>query len=72
MRLLKAFGLFWYDFVVGDDWKIAAYVLATLTVTAVLVARGAVGDTLVAVGCTLLLMAGFALGVSRDARRSRR
>ena len=23
MRRLKAFGLFWYDFVVGDDWRIA-------------------------------------------------
>jgi uncharacterized membrane protein len=26
-RRLKAFGLFWYDFVIGDDWQIAAGVL---------------------------------------------
>jgi uncharacterized membrane protein len=30
---LKAFGTFWYDFVVGDDWRIAAAVVVALTVT---------------------------------------
>lgn len=23
MKRLKAFGIFWYDFIIGDDWKIA-------------------------------------------------
>jgi hypothetical protein len=27
---LKAFGAFWYDFVIGDDWVIAAGVVAGL------------------------------------------
>jgi uncharacterized membrane protein len=27
LRRLKSFGLFWYDFVIGDDWQIAAGVL---------------------------------------------
>jgi uncharacterized membrane protein len=30
---LKAFGLFWYDFVIGDDWQIAAGVALGLAVT---------------------------------------
>ena len=30
---LKAVGRFWYDFVVGDDWRIAAGVLAMLAIT---------------------------------------
>ena len=30
MRLLKAFGRFWWDFLVGDDWKIAATVASGL------------------------------------------
>ena len=30
---LKAFGRFWYDFVVGDDWRIAAGVLVMLAIT---------------------------------------
>ena len=24
MRALKSFGAFWYDFVIGDDWQVAA------------------------------------------------
>ena len=27
MRRLRAFGAFWYDFVVGDDWLIAVGVV---------------------------------------------
>ena len=30
---LKAFGAFWYDFVVGDDWRIAVVVVAALAIT---------------------------------------
>lgn len=30
---LKAFGGFWYDFVVGDDWRVAVGVVAALLVT---------------------------------------
>ncbi len=37
MKQLKAFGAFWYDFIVGDDWHVAALVVAGLAVTAVLV-----------------------------------
>ena len=37
MSKLKAFGLFWYDFIIGDDWRVAALVAAGLAVTAVLV-----------------------------------
>ena len=37
MKQLKAFGAFWYDFIVGDDWHVAVFVVIGLTVTAVLV-----------------------------------
>jgi hypothetical protein len=30
---LRAFGAFWYDFVVGDDWRVAVVVIAALAVT---------------------------------------
>ena len=33
---LKAFGAFWYDFIVGDDWRIALGVVLALAVTYVL------------------------------------
>ena len=33
---LKAFGAFWWDFIVGDDWRIAAGVILGLALTAAL------------------------------------
>ena len=40
MRRLKAFGLFWWDFVVGDDWRMAAGVVVVLAVSAVVSHQG--------------------------------
>ena len=40
MAFLKGFVDFWYDFLIGDDWKIAAAVAAVLAVGAVVVASG--------------------------------
>jgi hypothetical protein len=37
IRRLKAFGAFWYDFVIGDDWLVAAGIAAALVITAILV-----------------------------------
>ncbi|MHB8465044.1 MAG: hypothetical protein ACYDH6_18000 [Acidimicrobiales bacterium] len=34
--MLKRFGQFWYDFIVGDDWRIAVGVVFTLAATDVL------------------------------------
>ncbi len=36
-RWLRSFGAFWYDFIIGDDWRVAAVVAAALAVTALLV-----------------------------------
>ena len=36
LRALKSFGAFWYDFVIGDDWQVAAIVVVALAVTALL------------------------------------
>jgi len=33
---LRAIGAFWYDFVIGDDWRGAAVVAVALALTAVL------------------------------------
>ena len=37
MRRLKSIGAFWYDFVVGDDWRGAAAVALALAATVLLV-----------------------------------
>lgn len=36
-RWLRGVGAFWYDFIIGDDWRGAAAVLAALVTTALLV-----------------------------------
>ena len=36
MRYVIAFARFWYEFVVGDDWRVAGGVVAALALTAVL------------------------------------
>ena len=33
LRRIKAFGAFWYDFVIGDDWLVAAGVVLALALT---------------------------------------
>ncbi|MDQ2724516.1 MAG: hypothetical protein M3Y36_03365 [Actinomycetota bacterium] len=30
---LRSFGAFWYDFVIGDDWRVAAGVVVALATT---------------------------------------
>jgi hypothetical protein len=53
MRQVRALGRFWFDFVVGEDWRIAAGVAAVLAVGAVLASAGAVRD-----GVLVVLVAG--------------
>ena len=40
MRYLRAFGRFWWDFIVGDDWVVAAAVGAGLVLTGLLTGLG--------------------------------
>ena len=58
MRYVRGFGRFWYDFVIGDDWRIAAGVAAVLGVGALLVRLGILDDTVL-----MLLVGGALVGV---------
>jgi hypothetical protein len=33
MKYLRSFGLFWWDFIVGDDWRVAAGLAVALAAT---------------------------------------
>jgi hypothetical protein len=33
IKRLRQFGAFWYDFVIGDDWQVAAGVVIALAAT---------------------------------------
>ena len=46
MRFLVGFGRFWYESIVGDDWRIAAGVTLVLAVGAVFEAAGLGGQWL--------------------------
>jgi hypothetical protein len=48
VRFVSAFARFWWDFVVGDDWRIAAGVVVVLALGALLVAATEAPDGLVA------------------------
>jgi hypothetical protein len=36
MRYIRSFVLFWWDFIVGDDWRVAAGIALALGLTALL------------------------------------
>jgi hypothetical protein len=40
MRYLIAFGRFWYEFVVGDDWRVAAGIVTAIALTAIVAGAG--------------------------------
>ncbi|GAA0994557.1 hypothetical protein GCM10009555_087280 [Acrocarpospora macrocephala] len=69
MRFLKAFGRFWYDFIIGDDWKIAAAVLTALALTAIAMTTGLLsGSILVIVGAVALFLF-FVVSMVVDVRK---
>ena len=55
MNALRRFGMFWWDFVVGDDWRIAVGVVASLGASAALVATGVPAWWLLPLAVALLL-----------------
>ncbi len=40
MKYVRGFGAFWWDFIVGDDWRVAVGVAVGLGITAFLTHRG--------------------------------
>lgn len=69
MRYVRAFGRFWYDFVIGDDPKIAIAVVAALAATALLLVTGAVPVGWVTVVGGALVVAAFTASLLIDVRR---
>ena len=63
MGKLKAFGLFWYDFVIGDDPLVAVLVVAALGGTAALSTHTTASWWLLPVIVTLALAATLARAV---------
>ena len=68
MRRVRAFALFWWDFIVGDDYRIALAVIVLLGVTALLSRSGIAAWWLLPLGISAML----ATSVFTAARRGRR
>jgi flagellin-like protein len=69
MRFVKGFARFWYDFIVGDDWKIAAAVVTTLAVSAAVTASVSTGASWLAPVIGAALMLAFTVSLVADIRR---
>jgi hypothetical protein len=61
---IRAFGAFWYDFVIGDDWLVAAGVVVGLAGTYGLSQAGVSAWWLVPVLVAILLPVSLSRGVS--------
>lgn len=55
MKRVAAFGRFWWDFVIGDDWLVAVLVAAAIGATAVLAAAGLAAWWLLPLAVPLIL-----------------
>lgn len=67
MRFIAAFMQFWYDFIIGDDWKIAVAVVAALGAAGVLLAAGTSTAVLLPV-TGVLIMTAFTAAILIDVR----
>jgi hypothetical protein len=69
MRFLRGFGRFWFDFIVGDDWRIALGVVLVLGLGALLVAIDVVGTNalmpLLAAAIVAVVSASIVVGARR-------
>jgi hypothetical protein len=57
MRRIRAFGAFWWDFVVGDDWRVALGIVVAIGLAAVIVAAGINAWWVIPAAVALLLFA---------------
>jgi hypothetical protein len=60
MSYVRSFGRFWWDFIVGDDWRVAAGLAVALGLTWLLTHRGFAAWWVLPVAVTLLLVGSVA------------
>ena len=72
IRFAKGFARFWWDFIVGDDWRIAAGVVVVLTAGALLVANTSAPDGLVAALVAVGIVAVAIGSIAASALQARR
>jgi hypothetical protein len=71
MKYIKAFGEFWYDFIIGDDWKIAVAVVIAVALTVAALKAKLFGDHGLAILGAVLVVVAFATSLAIDVRPKR-
>ena len=71
MKFLFSFGEFWYDFIIGDDWKIAVAVVTALALLLGAMNLGVFGDNALALIGGGLIVVAFAISLAIDVRPKR-
>jgi hypothetical protein len=65
MKHVVAFFRFWYDFIVGDDWRVAAGVVTAIALTALLAGTDVPAWWLIPVAVVVLLFASLRRATQR-------
>ena len=65
MKHVVAFFRFWYDFIVGDDWRVAAGVVTAIALTALLAGTDVAAWWLMPVAVVVLLFASLRRATQR-------
>jgi len=71
MKFIKGFGQFWYEFIIGDDWKIAAAVVIGLAISVAGLKANILSDGALAVAAAALIVVLFSLSLIIDVRPRR-
>jgi hypothetical protein len=68
VKYVKAFAQFWFDFIIGDDWKIAVSVVLALALLLGLMKADLLGDNALAVVGGVAIVLFFAVCLAIDVR----
>jgi hypothetical protein len=71
VSLLRDFGRFWWDFIVGDEWRIAVIVTVATALGALAAHDHRVGGEVIACAVAVAVMAAVCAVVIAGGRRSR-
>lgn len=66
MSHIRAFGAFWWDFIIGDDWRVAVGVAAGLGLSAFLSHRGIAAWWVLPVAVALVLVVSLRRATRQD------
>ena len=68
MKFLKSFGQFWYDFIIGDDWKIAVAVVLALGLVGAVMTADVLSDGALTILGAVAIVTAFSISLIIDVR----